>query len=136
MAKGRIPDALTMRSYKYGSRSEAEKDALARTLREEGRRSEALLLFDGRPDHPFLEEEQTWAVEEGHAFHLLALIRLGRRVPEEAFRRCARAAEQAGRWMDARSCYAKLGLEAEIRRIAEHLPERLRPAPPEEAEAS
>ena len=76
MAKGRIPDALEMRSYKYGSRSEAEKDALAQTLRAEGRRSEAVLLFDGRPDHPFLQEEETWASDAGHAFHLLALKRI------------------------------------------------------------
>lgn len=136
MAKGRFPDALEMRTYKYGSRSDADKDRLAKALRDAGRRSEAVLLFQGRADHPFLDEEEAWAVEVGHAFHLLALQRLRREVAPDTFRRCAAAAEQAGRWMDARTCYAELGLEDEIRRIADHLPERLRPAPPEEEAAS
>jgi hypothetical protein len=133
MAKGRIPHALDMRSYKYGNRPDAERDAVAETLLAEGRRSEAILLFEGRPDHPVLQTERTWAIEEGSAFHLAALRRLGVEITEEDLRRCAAAAEPRGRWMDAQSCYLQLGEEAEIRRIAEHLPEPLRPAPPEEA---
>lgn len=126
----RIPDALEMRDLKYGRRREAaERDRVAALLREEGRRAEAVLLFDGRPDHPFLAEEQAWAVAGGRVFHLLALRRLGRDVGDEDLRRAATSAEKAGRWMEARLGWLALDDEAALRRFAEHLPRGLRPAP-------
>ena len=129
MARGKIPTALSMRELKYGASPEAERDAVAERLRGEGRRSEAVLLFEGRPDHPFLAEEATWAVSEGNAFHLMSLQRIGREIPAEAFQDCARNAVDRGRWMDARHCYLELDDEAALRAIAEHLPPSLQPAP-------
>lgn len=126
----RIPDALAMRALKYGSRSEAERDRVATALREEGRRSEAVLLFEGRPEHPFLEEERRWAVENGRTFHLMALRRLGKDIAEDDLRAAARKAETTGRWMEARLAWLAVDAEDEVRRIADHLPEALRPAPP------
>ena len=52
MARSSIPDALQMKALKYGGRPDSEKDRIAELLRDEGRRSEALLLFQGRPEHP------------------------------------------------------------------------------------
>ena len=57
MAKSDIPNALEMQAWKYAGRPEGQTDALAGRLRAAGRRSEAILLFDGRPEHPFLKEE-------------------------------------------------------------------------------
>ncbi len=119
-----------MKALKYGDRPDAEKDAVAEALIEAGRRSEALLLFDGRPEHPLLQEEKRWALEEGSAFHLFALRRLGVPITAEDLGVCARAAEPKGRWLDARLCYVELDQEDDIRRIAEHLPPSLRPAAP------
>jgi hypothetical protein len=127
----RIPNALEMKALKYGDRPAAERDQVALLLRAEGRRSEAILLFDGRPDHPFLAEERTWAIGEGAAFHLLSLRRMGLAVSEADLRACAAAAEGRGRWLDARQCWVAVGDLAPVRRIAEHLPTGLRP-PPEE----
>ena len=129
-----IPDALAMRALKYGSASDAQKDAVAGALRQAGRRAEALLLFEGRPEAPFLREELAWAVEHGVAFHLLALARLGVPVRRDDYAACAVAAEKAGRWMDARQCHVALEDAAGLARIAPHLPESLRPEPPAEAE--
>ena len=135
MAASRIPDALEMRELKYGGRSDEEKDRVADALRAAGRRSEALLLYEGRPEHPSLKEEKRWALEEGVSFHLMALRRIGVTVTDEDLRVCALAAERKGRYLDARQCWVALGEDGEVERIAEHLPEGLRPeAPPEAAE--
>jgi hypothetical protein len=130
VAKTGFPDALRMRALKYGDSSDAEKDAVAERLRADGRHSEAILLFQGRPEHPFLAAEQAWAVAEGDAFHLQSLARMGRPVPAEDFRACAQAAEAKGRWMDARAAWLAAGDEAAVRRIAAHLPPSLVPPPP------
>lgn len=136
MARAKIPTALAMRELKYGERDDAEKDAIAQSLRSAGRRIEAVLLFDGRPDNPFLTEEISWALAEGNAFHLLSIQRLGREISPEEFRDCARSACDRGRWMDARQCYLATGDEAALQDISDELPVSLRPAPlPPEAES-
>jgi len=117
-----------MRQLKYGDVSEAERDAIAARLTAEGRRAEVLLLYERQPDHPALREEARWAVSEGNAFHLLSLQRMGREVSEQELRDCAAAAENRARWMDARQCYEALGEMDAVRKIAEHLPQSLRPA--------
>ena len=127
MAKPKIPSALEMRELKYGDMTDDDRDAVARELREADRRSEAILLFDGRPDASFLREERNWAEREGAAFHLKALEQLGMEISPEVWTACAAAAERKARWMDARSCYLTLEDEAALARIAEHLPESLRP---------
>ncbi len=135
MAKSKIPNALEMRDLKYGDRTDAERDALAITLREADRRSEALLLFEGRPDAPFLREERVWAEEQGAAFHLRSLDLMGVEIPPASWQACAATAERRERWMDARTCYEALGDDEAIAKIAEHLPPSLRPASEEEATA-
>lgn len=127
MAKSPIPDALRMKALKYGERPDDEKDRMAELLRAEGRRAEALLLFQGRPDHPSLAEDKRWAVEEGMSFHLLSLRRLGMAIADEDFRVCGQTAERRGRWLDARQCWAVLEDEEGLRRVAPHVPEGLRP---------
>lgn len=136
MATSRIPNALEMKRLKYGDRPDSEKDRMAEILREQGRRAEAILLFQGRPDHPFLEEEKHWAVERGAAFHLLNILRLGVDVTEDDFRVCGQAAERQGRWMDARQCYLAIDDPADIERIAENLPRSMRPEPAEGMEGA
>jgi hypothetical protein len=136
MAKSPIPDALQMKSLKYGNRPDAEKDRVAELLREAGRRAEAILLFQGRPDHPFLDAERRWAVEGGISFHLFALRRLDVAVSDEDLRVCGRTAEQRGRWLDARRCWDALGDVEGLRRVAPHVPEGLRPEPEEDEEAA
>jgi hypothetical protein len=132
MARSDIPDALQMKVLKYGDRPDEERDRIAARLREAGRRSEAVLLFEGRPDHPFLQEEKRWAVEEGCAFHLLSLRRLGVPVADDDLRVCGQTAERRGRWLDARQCWAALEDEEGLQRIAPHVPEGLRPEIEEE----
>lgn len=134
MARSKVPNALEMREFKYGTASEAEKDLKAQELRSLGRRAEAILLFEGRGEHPFLAEEETWAVAEGNGFHLVSLIRLGHSVAPERLRDCAASAEGKGRWLDARLCYLEVNDEAAIRKISEHLPTSLQPAPAEAPE--
>ena len=69
MARATIPDALEMRRLKYAADVPLEaKDRVADALRAAGRRSEALLLYDGRADHPSLLEDLAWAVREGASF--------------------------------------------------------------------
>ena len=133
MARSKTLNALEMRELKYGETTEAEKDKKAEELRSAGRRAEAILLFEGRGEHSFLAEEESWAVSEGNGFHLISLVRLGRSVAPERMRACAAAAESRGRWLDARLCYVELGDEAAIRKIAEHLPASLQPAAEPEA---
>lgn len=132
MARSRFPNALQMRTLKYGEASDAERDAVAEALRQAGRRAEALLLYERRPGHPDLAGERDWARAEGNGFHLLGVQRAGGEVDEATWKACAAEAEARGRWMDARLCYRALGDEAALRRIAEHLPESLRPAAQDE----
>lgn len=132
MAKSGIPDAQQMKTLKYGNRPDAEKDRVAELLRAKGRRAEALLLFQGRPDHPFLVDEKRWAVEGGISFHLLALARLGVMVADDDYRVCGQTAERLGRWLDARQCWVALDDAEGLQRVAPHVPEGLRPEPPAE----
>lgn len=125
VAKVKIPNALRMRELKYGDASDAECEALALALRAAGRRPEAVLLYERQPEADFLREEVQWAIAEGNGFHLLAMRHMGRSISAEALRDCARAAEQHGRWLDARGCYLALDDEAAIRKISEHLPESM-----------
>ena len=124
----KIPHALDMQQLKYGDRPEAERDRMAEALLTDGRRSEALLLYEGRPDHAFVKEQARWACAEGDAFHLFAVRGMGGAVSDDDIRACAEAAERKGRFLDARRCHLALDDEAAVRRIAEHIPESLRPA--------
>jgi hypothetical protein len=126
VAKTDIPNALDMQAYKYGDQPPAKRDALAERLRAAGRRSEAILLFDGRPEHPFLQEEIQWAASEGIAFHLMSLRGIGAEISDEILRNCAAVARERGRWMDARTCYVALEDRQGLLEIAEHLPASLR----------
>lgn len=137
MAKSDVPNAFAMQTLKFGEAAPANRDAAAVRLRELGRRSEAVLLFEGRPDHPFLAEEVEWAVSEGAGFHLLSLRGLGMAIPADAWQRCASRAEERARYMDARTCYVALEDTDGLRRINAHLPPSLRiaddtPATPSE----
>lgn len=136
MADHRIPDALEMKALKYGDRPEAERDRVATALAAAGRHAEAILLYEGRGDHPFLLEEKRWAVEEGASFHLVALRRLGTPVSDEDLRVCGQAAERRGRWMDAHRCWTLLEDAEGLARVAPHLPEGMRPEEEEDAEES
>ncbi len=127
MAKSRIPNAIAMRALKYGSATPQDRESAAQALRAQGRRAEAILLFEGLGGHAFLREERDWAIGEGEGFHLISVKRLGAQVEEKDLRACAAAAEARGRWMDARNCWLELGAEDEVKRIAEHLPGSLRP---------
>lgn len=126
MAKSDVPNAFAMQTLKYGDSSAADRDAVAARLRELGRRSEAVLLFEGRPDHPFLSEEVEWAVSEGAGFHLLSLRGLGMEIPADAWQRCGARAEERARYMDARTCYVAIEDTGSLRRINAHLPASLR----------
>lgn len=129
MARTPVPDALVMRHLKFANAPEGEKDRVAEVLRAEGRRIEALLLFEGRPQHPALKTARDHAVMHGAAFQLLTLKRLGVEITPAQLRDTAQAAERLGRWMDARALYRLLEDEEAVRRIAEHLPASLRPPP-------
>ena len=114
MARATIPDALEMRRLKYAADVPLEaKDRVADALRAAGRRSEALLLYDGRADHPSLE---------GASFTLSSLKRMGVPVTDEQLRACAESAEAKGRWYDAYRCYERLADEASLARVRERLP--------------
>src|SRR5262245_42083144 len=109
MARRDIPDALQMRHLKsYPDVAHATRDAMARRLRAEGRVAEAILLYDGRPDHPDLLADLAESVKEGRAFQVLALRRAGTPVTDDQVRACAAAAEAKGRWLDAHRCYTVL----------------------------
>ena len=123
MARATIPDALEMRRLKYAADVPLEaKDRVADALRAAGRRSEALLLYDGRADHPSLLEDLAWAVREGASFTLSSLKRMGVPVTDEQLRACAESAEAKGRWYDAYRCYERLADEASLARVRERLP--------------
>ena len=131
----RFPHTLDMRDLKYGNRSAEEKDRVARELREAGRHSEAVLLFEGRGEHPFLREEAEWAAGNGVAYLLLQIRKIGGPVPDELIRTAAANAERKGRYADARLCYQALGDQDALVRISPHLPPSLRTVPPPAPEA-
>ncbi|MCC7137016.1 MAG: hypothetical protein IT460_01145 [Planctomycetes bacterium] len=123
MARSKIPDVLEMRRLKFDAGvAAAEKDAVAEALRAEGRASEALLLFEGRADHPSLEADRRDAIRHGYGWRLLAMKRLGVAVTDDEVRACAGAAETAGRWFEANRCYTTLGDAEAVARIAPNLP--------------
>jgi hypothetical protein len=130
MARTKFPDALAMRRLKYAPEvPEAERDRTAEALRAEGRRAEAILLYERHADHPSLREDLRWAVAEGAAFHVFLLKRMGLEVSDATIRACGEAAESRGRWYDAHRCWNALKDEAALARAAEHLP-GYRPAVP------
>jgi len=131
MDESRIPNALEMNVIKYAGRPDAERDRVARALVEQGRRSEAILLYDDRGDHEFMVEQGRWAVEQGASFHLLSLRRMGTVVTDDDLADCGRSAEARGRWMDAHRCWALLEDAEGLARVAPHLPESMRPEAPE-----
>jgi hypothetical protein len=135
MAKVKIPNAIQMQALKYGDASDADRDAVVEALRTAGRRSEALMLFEHRTDHPGVAQEADWAVSEGNGFHLIAVHRLSGKVTEEQFRACAAKAERTGHWQDARHCYVAIGDHEALGRLAEDLPPSLAQASREAAEA-
>lgn len=125
-----IPDALAMRHLKYGGAPEAERERMAEVLRAANRHTEALLLYEGRGGHPSLVSALQRAVSQGLAFRVLSLRRLGAPVTDDHLRACALAAEKAGRWLDARQCHLAVGDAEAVQRLAQHLPESMRPPPP------
>ncbi len=131
-----IPDALAMRNLKYGDAPAAERDRVAGVLRSAGRRTEALLLYEGRSQHESLVSLRDHAITHGLAFPLLALRRMGGEVTEAHLRGAAEAAEKGGRWLEARQLRLALGDTAALERLAPHLPESLRPPPAAPAPAS
>lgn len=130
MADPSLPHALAMRELKYGAASAADKDRVAQLLVSLGRHSQALLLYEGRPDAAERAGLRDQAVTAGAAFRLVSIKRQGGSVAAADLVACAQAAERAGRYLDARTCYVALGDQAALERIAEHLPPSLRPPPP------
>ncbi len=123
MPKASLPNALEMRRLKFTSAGdEAEKDRVAAALRAAGRLDEAVLLYEGRPNHPDVAGDRDTAVREGRAFLLFLLRRMGAVVEDAHLRACAESAEAAGRWLDAHRCYTALADEAGLARIAPNLP--------------
>jgi hypothetical protein len=123
MARNPIPDALEMTRLKYGPDVAPEdRDRTAAALRAQGRRSEALLLYEGRPDHPAVAEELEWAVREGAAFTLVQVNRFGFPVTDAHRRACAEAAERKGRLYDAHRLYETLGDAAALERVRAAIP--------------
>ena len=123
MASGAFPDALAMKRIKYDPAvPPAERDRWAAALRAAGRRSEAILLYDGRPGDPALREDVAWAVATGASFTLGALRRMGVEISDERLRACAQNAEAKGRWYDAYRCYERLADAEALARVKEHLP--------------
>jgi hypothetical protein len=118
-----IPDALAMKRIKYDPAvPDAERDRWAAVLRAAGRRSEAILLYEGRGDHPSLRQDVDWAVENGASFTLGALRRMGVEISDDKLRACAQSAEAKGRWYDAHRCYDRLGDAEALARVKERLP--------------
>ena len=123
MARTQVPDALAMRRLKYATDvPPAERDRTAEGLRAAGRRAEAILLYERHTDHPSLRDDLRWAIQEGAAFHVFLLKRLGLDVPDESLRACAEAAEARARWYDAHRCWNALKDEAGLARVSERLP--------------
>ena len=123
MARASIPDALEMTRVKYGPDTPVEeKDRVAAALRQAGRIHEAILLYDGRADHPALQDDFRWAVSEGSSYVLFALRRLGLSVTDEQRRACAEAAERKGRWYDSHRLYEVLQDAAALERVRAQIP--------------
>jgi hypothetical protein len=123
MARSSIPDALRMTALKYGEATAAERDRVAEALRAQGRRSEALLLYEGRADHPSVAKDLEWAVREGVAFTLFQVRRMGFPVTDEQRRACAAAAEARERWFDAHRLYEVLGDAEALERVRARIPD-------------
>ena len=118
-----VPDALAMRTIKYDPvATPQDRDRTAELLRSQGRRSEAILLYDGRADHPALAEDLRWAIESGASFTLFSLKRMGVAVTDDHVRACAASAESKERWYDAHRCYEALGDQASLDRVREKVP--------------
>ncbi len=123
MARPAIPDALGMRRLKYDPlATNAERDATAALLRQAGRIPEAILLYEGRAEHPSLAGDVKEATRLGSSFVLRALERIGVRLEPETWRACAGHAEMKERWYDALRCHEVLKDEAGIARVREKLP--------------
>lgn len=123
MARKPFPHALEMRRMKYDPSVPPEaRDRLAEELRAVGRRAEAILLHEGRPDSPVLTQDLQWAISEGASFYVTSLRRTGVPVSDEQIRACAEAAERKERWFDAHRCYGLLKDAAALERVATHLP--------------
>jgi len=123
MKRDSIPPVLEMTRLKYGPESTAEqKDRVAAALRKAGRVSEALLLYEGRAEHPAVAEDLAWAVREGAAFTLFQIRRLGYPVTDEQRRACAAAAEAKERWFDAHRLYEVLGDAEALERVRQRIP--------------
>jgi hypothetical protein len=130
MAASSLPDALLMRELRAGNAPEAERERVAAELRAQGRATQAVLLYEGRAQHPALDAEQARAVREGHVFLLLAMRRLGRSVPDADLRAAAQVASTKGGYLEARLAYQALGDVEAVRALAPHLPPSLVPPPP------
>jgi hypothetical protein len=123
MPTSRFPTAFEMRRLKFGASSTpAEKDAMAHGLRAAGRIEEAVLLYEGRADHPDLAADRDLAIREGMAFLVLAMRKMGAKIDETHLRACAASAEAKGRWLDAHRCYTALADAEALARIAPNLP--------------
>lgn len=123
MPRPAIPDALGMRRLKYDPiATDAERDATAALLRQQGRIAEAILLYDGRAEHLALVGDVKEATRLGSSFLLRLLERIGVTVEPEAWRTCAGHAEMKGRWYDALRCHEVLKDEIAIARVREKLP--------------
>lgn len=123
MARPLIPDALGMRRLKYDPIStDAERDATAGALRSAGRLPEAILLYEGRAEHPSLAGDLKEGIRLGSSFMLKALERIGVKVEADAWRACAAHAEMKERWYDALRCHEVLKDEAAVARVREKLP--------------
>jgi hypothetical protein len=122
MARSPIPDALLMTHLKYGGGTTEEKDRVAEALRKAGRRTEALLLYEGRADHPAVKQDLAWAVREGAAFTLFQIRRLGYPVTDDERRACAAAAEARERWFDAHRLYEVMGDAEALERVRARIP--------------
>src|SRR5262245_10617078 len=114
---------MEMRKIGYGADvSVADRDRTAAAFRAKGRIEEAILLYDGRADHPDLAGDVAWAVEHGASFILQSLEKMGRNVTDEERRACAVSAERLGRWYDAHRLYTRLADEVGLARVREKLP--------------
>src|SRR5690349_12408611 len=100
----------------------AERDRWAERLRAAGRRSEAILLYEGRGGDPALRQDVDWAVATGASFTLGTLRRMGVEISDDKLRACAQNAEAKGRFYDAYRCYERLGDAEALARVKERLP--------------
>jgi len=119
-----LPDALTLRTIKYGEKTDARaRRAAAERLLEAGREAEALDLYLILGDEEALARCRRRALEEGRPVLLLMLRRSGREVNAREWSQAGAAAEQEGRWREAFRCYTEAGDEDGLARVREHLPD-------------